>query len=238
MSEPSVPIRPAPRRWAQFSLKTLMLLMLLLAAFLSGWSVAFRKAQEAEALARREAELARRAEMQARDMAEQQALQSQMLAQTRQQDFNLRVAAPDPATSPETTGEDAAAGILGVLRLQAEAWNAGQIDRFMEHYWKSDELTFSAGGQTTRGWQNTLDRYRQRYPTIEKMVRLTFAELEVQPLGDAAALVLGQWHLARDGDALGGNFSLIVRKIDGRWLIVHDHTSRAEKTPEPAGEAP
>jgi ketosteroid isomerase-like protein len=185
MSEPSELIRPAPRRWAQFSLKTLILLTLLAAAFLSGWSAA------------------------------------------------------DPAASRGTTAEDAAAAIEAMLRLQAEAWNSGQIDRFMEHYWKSDELTFSAGGQTTRGWQNTLDRYRQRYPTVERMGRLTFDQLEVQPLGDAAALVLGQWHLARDGDALDGNFSLIVRKIDGRWLIVHDHTSRAEKPPEPpAGEAP
>jgi beta-aspartyl-peptidase (threonine type) len=103
----------------------------------------------------------------------------------------------------------------------------------MEHYWKSDELTFSAGGQTTRGWQNTLERYRQRYPTVEKMGRLTFDHLEVQPLDETAALVLGQWRLAREDDALDGNFSLIVRKLDGRWLIVHDHTSRAEKPVQP-----
>jgi beta-aspartyl-peptidase (threonine type) len=234
MSESSLPNRSAPRNWAQFSLKTLMLLMLVAAAFFSGWSIAFRKAQEAEALARQEAEMARAAEMLARDVAQQHAVQARMLlAQARQQAFNPTMASTDPAASPATT-EDAAAGIKAVLGVQAEAWNAGDIDRFMDYYWKSDELTFSAGGQTTRGWQNTLDRYRQRYPTIEKMGRLSFDQLEIQPLGDAAALVLGRWHLARDSDALDGNFSLIVRKMDGRWLIVHDHTSRAEKPAEPA----
>jgi beta-aspartyl-peptidase (threonine type) len=224
MSDSSVPTA-APPRWRQFSLKTLLLLMLLAAAFFSGWSVAYRQALEAEALARRDAETARLAEMQARDLAQAEALRSEaLLAQARQ---TLQQASA--IASSETAPVDAETEIGAVLQLQAEAWNAGQIDCFMEHYWKSDDLTFSAGGKTTRGWQNTLDGYRQRYPTIEKMGRLTFDQLKVQALGEEAALVLGRWHLARAEDELGGNFSLIVRKIDGRWLIVHDHTSRSEE---------
>jgi hypothetical protein len=58
------------------------------------------------------------------------------------------------------------------------------------------------------------------------MGRLKFGGLEITPLGDSAALVLGQWHVDRQNEPLSGNFSLVVRKIDGRWLIVHDHTSR------------
>jgi beta-aspartyl-peptidase (threonine type) len=61
------------------------------------------------------------------------------------------------------------------------------------------------------------------------MGRLTFSELEIMPLGEAAALVLGRWRLARDEGPVGGNFSLVCRKIDGTWLIVHDHTSRSEE---------
>lgn len=217
----STQVPSAHRRWTQFSLKSLLLVMLLAAAFFGGWTAALRPAREAEMQARLEAEVARAAEMQARAVAEQQAYQSQiLLAQTQ---MNRTASAPPG---------DAATAIEEVLRLQAEAWNAGEIERFMEHYWKSDELTFSAGGETTRGWQSTLDRYRQRYPTAEKMGRLTFDHLEINSLGDSAALVLGQWHLARDPDALDGNFSLILRKLDGRWQIVHDHTSRSEKQPQ------
>jgi beta-aspartyl-peptidase (threonine type) len=116
----------------------------------------------------------------------------------------------------------------------------------MEHYWKSDDLTFSSGGSTTRGWAPTLARYLARYPTPEKMGRLSFASLEVTPLGDAAALVLGEWRIHRGEDetprepsSIGeapqrheptdpqlGNFSLVLRKVDGRWVIIHDHTSQ------------
>ena len=124
--------------------------------------------------------------------------------------------------------DDAAKEIEAVLSRQAEAWNRGDIDGFMEHYWKSDELTFSSGGQTTRGWKSTKQSYQRRYPTREKMGRLTFSELEITPLGESAALVLGQWKLARDEEPVGGNFSLVVRRIEGKWVIVHDHTSKGD----------
>ena len=132
----------------------------------------------------------------------------------------------------EARGQAAAQGaavrgaVEKVLRAQQEAWNRGDVRAFMDHYWKSDDLTFSSGGKTTRGWKATLDGYRERYPTREKMGRLTLGGLEITPLGDAAALVLGQWKLDGLGQPVGGNFTLVLRKIDGRWVIVHDHTSR------------
>ncbi len=113
-----------------------------------------------------------------------------------------------------------------ILQKQAAAWNRGDIDAFMEHYWKSDDLTFSSGGKTTRGWQTTKDGYKRRYPTRDQMGRLTFDRLEVFALGDTAALLLGHWRLDR-ANPVGGNFSLVFRKIDGAWVIVHDHTSQA-----------
>ena len=144
-------------------------------------------------------------------------------------------------------GENGAAtvetAVRNVLARQQAAWNAGDVDAFMRGYWNSEELSFSSGGTTTRGWQATLDGYHTRYPSLAAMGQLTFGELEVTPLGDDAALVLGQWSLARapnddaanedsaSGETLedvGGNFTLVFRRIDGQWVIVHDHTSRAE----------
>ena len=129
---------------------------------------------------------------------------------------------------PQSAGdaESIESAVRKVLDDQAAAWNDADIDRFMRHYWKSDQLSFSSEGKTLRGWDATMERYRKRYPTPEKMGKLRFSELEVQPLGQTAALVLGRWHLSRAGEDLEGNFSLVFRQIDGRWLIVHDHTSR------------
>jgi ketosteroid isomerase-like protein len=112
-----------------------------------------------------------------------------------------------------------------ILDAQAEAWNRGDIDGFMHHYWRSDQLTFSSAGHTRRGWTETKARYEQRYPTPERMGQLEFTDVETHMLGDSAALVLGRWHLTRQPDSIGGNFSLVFELIDGQWKIIHDHTS-------------
>ncbi|MFM7117276.1 MAG: YybH family protein [Planctomycetota bacterium] len=114
--------------------------------------------------------------------------------------------------------------MVETLERQAAAWNRGDILEFMETYWKDDRLTFSGGGQTMRGWQATLERYQKNYPK-EKMGKLHFDEISCELLSPDAALVLGDWHLDNAGEKKDGNFSLVLRKLDGRWLIIHDHSS-------------
>lgn len=130
---------------------------------------------------------------------------------------------PQNVTLPSTV-QSSADDIRLVLTKQATAWNNGDIDTFMDYYRKSDDLTFSSGGKTTRGWTATRDRYKQKYTSRELMGKLSFSELEVNVFTGDTALVLGRWHLDRKEPA-GGNFSLVLRKLDDRWLIIHDHTS-------------
>jgi ketosteroid isomerase-like protein len=117
-----------------------------------------------------------------------------------------------------------------IVNQQAADWNNGDIESYMKGYWNSEDLTFSSGGKTARGWKATRERYLKGYPDRETMGKLTFSDLEVFPLGDSAALMLGRWKLERK-DPVGGNFSLVWRKFDGKWLIVHDHTSADAPAP-------
>ncbi|MEC9094869.1 MAG: nuclear transport factor 2 family protein [Planctomycetota bacterium] len=119
--------------------------------------------------------------------------------------------------------------ILTRFEEQVEAWNEGDLEKFMGTYWKSPALTFSSGGKTTRGWSQTLARYQKSYPTKELMGHLTFSEFEVTVLGPHSALALGRWHLKRDQDELQGNFSVVLKKFGSRWLIIHDHSSSLKK---------
>ena len=122
---------------------------------------------------------------------------------------------------------DPGPAIERVLTQQAAAWNRGDLEAFMHGYWRSPDLVFTSGARVQRGWQTTLDRYVASYGTSpETMGRLTFSDLEIHPLGDGAAWALGRWRLDYDGgESPGGIFTLVFREIDGRWLIVHDHTS-------------
>lgn len=136
-----------------------------------------------------------------------------------------------PAKSVADDQKSLQVTLSAILANQAEDWNKGDIEGFMKAYWNSEDLTFSSGGKTERGWKATRDRYLKGYPDRETMGKLTFSQLEVFPLGESAALMLGRWKLERK-EPVGGNFSLVWRKIDGSWLIVHDHTSSDRVEPK------
>jgi len=107
------------------------------------------------------------------------------------------------------------------------AWNRGEIERFMEGYWRSRDTTFISGGVAIRGWQTVHDRYKSRYSDPEKMGQLTFADVEVSMFGYDGALVFGRWQLERANDRPHGRFTLVFRKTSDGWKIVHDHTSQS-----------
>ncbi len=114
--------------------------------------------------------------------------------------------------------------LIQIVERQSASWNRGDIAEFMLPYWNDDRLTFSSGGTTKRGWKTTYDNYKKNYPDREAMGKLTFLELETQELGPEAILMLGNWHLDRESP-IGGNFSLVWKRINGKWVIVHDHSS-------------
>lgn len=141
------------------------------------------------------------------------------------------------ADSSETAGietdEVTKQRLAKLLREQTKSWNDGDLVGFMQTYWKSDQLTFSGGGLTTRGWQATLERYQKNYSPPKEMGKLNFDELEITLLPTESALVLGNWHLTlANNQHRRGNFSLVVRKIDGEWKIIHDHSSELKAETE------
>jgi beta-aspartyl-peptidase (threonine type) len=124
----------------------------------------------------------------------------------------------------------APSAVRGVLDAQVEAWNRGDLEAFMAGYWRSPDLVFCSGATVTKGWDETLARYRKRYQSEgREMGRLRFDSVEVVPLGEGAALARGAWRLVMsDGKEPHGLFTLLLRPVDGAWRIVHDHTSQGE----------
>ena len=115
--------------------------------------------------------------------------------------------------------------IQSLLDKQAEAWNNGNIDGYMEGYWKSDSLLFTSGGNVRRGWQATIEKYKKSYDSKKKMGHLKFSDLRFYQLSTEAAWVFGRWELERTGDHPNGVFTLVLRKFSDGWKIIHDHTS-------------
>ncbi|MFM7671863.1 MAG: YybH family protein [Bacteroidota bacterium] len=126
-------------------------------------------------------------------------------------------------TSISVYGQEAK--IRALLQKQTEAWNRGDLEGFMEGYWKNDSLMFIGKSGITYGWQKTLDNYKRGYPDKTAMGTLTFTLIEMKPLSKKYFSVVGKWHLKRTIGDLSGHYTLLLKKIAGEWVVIADHSS-------------
>src|SRR5688500_12114965 len=115
--------------------------------------------------------------------------------------------------------------IRQLLDVQTQAWNLGDINSFMKTYWQSDSLMFIGKSGVTYGWTNTLNNYKKNYPDTTAMGKLSFDILLVKRLSSQYFHVTGKWYLHRSIGDLSGHYTLLLKKIKGRWVIIADHSS-------------
>jgi beta-aspartyl-peptidase (threonine type) len=128
----------------------------------------------------------------------------------------------------KSANTQAEADIRALLDAQNEAWNKGHLEEFMKGYWRSPKLTFYSSGNIRAGYDAVLERYRKTYQAEgREMGQLAFSNLDIELLGQKAAVVRGRWDLTmKDGKKMGGLYTLILRQFKKEgWKITHDHTS-------------
>ncbi len=130
------------------------------------------------------------------------------------------VAVGKSKTSNKLRGE-----INSLLTKQVVAWNDGNLEEFMETYWNSGKLVFVGSNGPTYGWEATLENYKKSYPDKKTMGNLKFNILDISRIDKKTVFVIGHFGLTREMGNLSGHFTLVIQKIDGRWLIVSDHSS-------------
>ena len=117
------------------------------------------------------------------------------------------------------------AQVQRIFDKQIAAWNAGDLNKFMNGYWEDERLVFVGSRGPTYGYQNTLKGYQKGYPTKEAMGTLKFDIIEMRQWNRKTLQVIGKFTLIRESDTPTGHFTLLLRKIKGKWVIVSDHSS-------------
>ena len=115
--------------------------------------------------------------------------------------------------------------ILSILNNQTACWNRGDLENFMKGYWENDSLRFIGKSGITYGYTNTLNNYRKGYPDTAAMGKLHFNILVIKKLSPRYYEVVGKWNLKRSIGDVSGHYTLLLRKINGKWVIVSDHSS-------------
>jgi len=143
--------------------------------------------------------------------------------------FTLLTPAILPAQAPDPlhTASRQELNIIKVLIAQENAWNKGDLAAYISAYKDSPDTIFVTH-QVSRGFDGLLDEYKHDYPNKAAMGTLAFSDLEVHPLDENFAVVIGKYHLERtkkDGGIVEGLFSLVFENTDKGWKIIIDHTT-------------
>lgn len=115
--------------------------------------------------------------------------------------------------------------IRNVFEAGCTAWNRGDLDGYLASYWDSDKTIWVSSGSLTRGNKAIAAAYKARFSTPSQMGKLTLLALEIDVLTTEDAIAFGRWMLVIDNESSKGFFTVQLRKIEGAWLFVSDHSS-------------
>ncbi len=136
----------------------------------------------------------------------------------------LAVAGCSVHASRGVTPESARAAAETLLAHGARAWNRGDLDDFMSDY--TEDASFVTAREVVHGRANIRARYAPRFQPGAVRDSLSFQALEVDAVGpDAINMIAYYVLMRRDSVIARGPTSLLLKRIGGRWLIAHDHSS-------------
>lgn len=117
--------------------------------------------------------------------------------------------------------------VESMLQASAAAWNRGDFEGFIDDYLPDSETTYLGGGGLVVGYDSIGARFAPWFQPGVERGRLHFEELRVRRLGTEHALATARFVLTGpDGRRLSsGPFTLVLRRVEGNWRILHDHTS-------------
>ena len=141
---------------------------------------------------------------------------------------------PTPKKTPASPAATAAAEEKAVRTVFEDLLNGirnSNVDAVTGVYWNSPQtLYFNSNGSITLGWDQDRKNRESLYPRTSK-VKLDVSQVRVVMLGIEGALVTCLWKQTQEFDAntesAAGRMTLVFRKIDKDWKVIHLHTSPA-----------
>lgn len=125
------------------------------------------------------------------------------------------------------SGEDE---VLQVAKNWIKAANALDFELMSSLYWQSPKITQYSPDQLDQGWDSIETNMKMFFngPESQHISKWSLDKPQVIMLTDNVAIIIGYHDLINVADQSKSRhrFSRVVQKINGKWLIVHDHESR------------
>jgi uncharacterized protein (TIGR02246 family) len=117
--------------------------------------------------------------------------------------------------------------VYEVLLKMLDRWNAHDLERHLDVYWKSPELLVVVDSEQFNGWQQLHDSYVNGYPDRNAMGFIQPTRIQVKLLKPDLALAFTWWSISfpTSKRKVVGNTTMDLEKFDDGWKIVASHTS-------------
>jgi uncharacterized protein (TIGR02246 family) len=130
------------------------------------------------------------------------------------------------ATPTSAQQAEARTEISAMMRASARAWTRGDLDGFMDSYEDGSATTYVTPNGVVHGRDAIRDRYAPRFVPGAMPDALSFENTDVDLVAPDIANVISYYRLTRgDSTTAYGPTSLVMRRRNGKWRIIHDHSS-------------
>ena len=143
--------------------------------------------------------------------------------------------------SPSVNAGSAEEEVLQVEKNWIKAFTALDFESMSSLYWKSPKATEFSPDVFSQGYDTILGGMKEFFsPESPHKSKWSDDDEQVIMLSDNVAIIIGYHDLVNVADQSKSRhrFTRVVQKIGGKWLIVHNHESRAQTTGAPATGAP
>jgi limonene-1,2-epoxide hydrolase len=111
-------------------------------------------------------------------------------------------------------------------------WNGGDMEGYLAAYWNSEDFSLVFGDRAIRGWQAVAEMFRGAWSSEEAMGDFRSRDVVVRQIGPDTVISSGGFTHVFPTETVEGGFSHVWKQQDeGRWVIVHEHTSRRNAAP-------
>ena len=136
----------------------------------------------------------------------------------------LAACARPPAPPAPASDVAARAAVQALLAHGAAAWTRGDLAAFVSDY--APDASFVTARRVLHGRAEIEAHYAPRFAAGSPRDSLFFEDLEVDVVAPDALNAVAYYVLQRgDSVVARGPTSLVMRYRDGRWWIVHDHST-------------
>jgi ketosteroid isomerase-like protein len=137
---------------------------------------------------------------------------------------NESSASSNKSNSTKGDGDSATRPVKTMLDNRTDAWNNRDLARYMADFRKFDALRVSVDGERKEGWDAVRDFYVSKFG--RRMGTLSLSNLDINMVGDSAAIASADWTLVREDTIANGRMNMVLKKINSAWKITTESVTQ------------